>query len=146
MKTMVAAGMAGLMMATAGLPGGTAQAGQREWATAGKILTGVVIGGAVLNSCTPRATHTRIVYERPVYRPQPTYYFSDPPRCERPVMRSCPPPRFEPAPECREPIIRYMADGRRLYQPPMHGHPAFIQVWSEVKDEWVSVKEHPSIW
>ena len=146
MKTMVAAGMAGLMMATAGLPGGTAQAGQREWATAGKILTGVVIGGAVLNSCTPRATHTRIVYERPVYRPQPAYYFSDPPRCERPVMRSCPPPRFEPAPECREPIIRYMADGRRLYQPPMHGHPAFIQVWSEVKDEWVSVKEHPSIW
>ncbi len=146
MKTMVAAGVAGLMMATSSLPGGTAQAGQREWATAGKILTGVVIGGAVLNACNPRASRTEIVYERQVYRPQPAYQFRGPPRCEPPVMRSCPPPRYQPAPVCREPIVRYMADGRRLYQPPVHGHAAFIQVWSEVQDEWVSVKEHPSIW
>lgn len=146
MKTMVAAGMAGLMMATAALPGGTAQAGQREWATAGKILTGVVIGGAILNACAPHVTKAEVVYERSGHRPEPRRGFQGPPRCEPPVMRSCPPPRVERRVVCDEPIVRYMGDGRRLFQPRVHGHVAFIQVWSDMADEWVSIKEHPSIW
>lgn len=146
MKTMVAAGMAGLMMAAAAMPG-TAQAGQREWATAGKILTGVFVGGAVLNACGSRPTRTEIVYERPVHRPQPVYRYYGPQRCEPPVMRTCPPPRYERAPVCREqPIIRYLGDGRRVYQPPVHGCRAVIQVWSEISEQWVSVRECASIW
>jgi hypothetical protein len=153
MKTALAAGMAGLMMVT-GLPVGTAQAGQREWATAGKILTGVVVGGVLMNACKARTAETEVVYERPVvYRYCTVERFHGPPRCEPPVMRACPPPPPPPPPpRCvrepapREPIVRYLDDGRRLYQPPVLGHKAFIQVWSEVKNEWVSIKEHPSIW
>ena len=44
------------------------------------------------------------------------------------------------------PIIVQLEDGRRLYQPAVHGHTAFIQVWSSVHNDWISIQEHPSIW
>jgi hypothetical protein len=149
MKTMIAAGMAGLMMVT-GLPVNTVEAGQREWATAGKILTGVIAGGMILNACKSPPVEREVVYERPVYRFAAVERFHGPPRCAPPVMRACPPPlpaaRCESAPARHEPIISYLDEGRRLYQPAIHGHKAVIQVWSEVNGEWVSIKEYPSIW
>jgi hypothetical protein len=45
-----------------------------------------------------------------------------------------------------DPVIIDTADGRRLYQPRIHGHPAFIQVWSDYHGEWIIVSQHPSIW
>jgi hypothetical protein len=154
MKKTVAAGLAGLMMAAAAMPG-AAQAGQREWATAGKILTGVVVGGVVLNATRSRPVEREVVYERPVYR-HPLVRHGTPPRCETQVVRYCPPPqvvRYCPPPRviveervCQEPIVSYLSDGRRLYQPRVHGHTAYLQIWSEVNGDWVSIKEYPSIW
>ena len=46
------------------------QAGEREWATAGKILTGVVVAGALINAVTPSYTET-VTYCPP---PPPVYY------------------------------------------------------------------------
>ena len=69
MKTMLAAGMAGLMIATTSLPT-TAQAGGREWATAGKILTGAIVAGVILDAFTPRPAVAvcqpqQVVYQAP---------------------------------------------------------------------------------
>lgn len=44
------------------------------------------------------------------------------------------------------PIIVMLENGQRLYQPAVHGHPAYIQVWSSIHNDWISIKEHPSIW
>ena len=152
MKTIVAAGMVGIMAIAAGLPD-TAQAGQREWATTGKILTGVVIGGLLSGSCAPRPTcPPPVVYRQPVVweRPAPVYYRSYRPTyvappCQVQVVetRSY---RCEPAPVRTEPIVVYLENGRRLYQPPVQGCSAYVQVWSEVDSRWVSIKEYPSLW
>jgi hypothetical protein len=145
MKKTVAAGLAGLMMAAASVPG-SAQAGQREWATAGKILTGVVVGGVIMDAARSRPVQREIVYERPVYRHPVVQRRYMAPRCEAPVVRYCPPPRIEREPVCQEPITLHLGEGRRLFQPRVHGHTAYIQVWSELNGDWVSIKEYPSIW
>jgi hypothetical protein len=124
-----------LVAAVVGLPG-TCGAGQREWATTGKILTGFVIGGILGSAChaQPAYTRTEVVYERPVY-------------VTRYVERVCPRPVCSETVVVRtQPIVVYLADGRRIYQPAVHGCAAYIQVWSEVTGEWVSVKQYPSIW
>jgi hypothetical protein len=131
-------------------------AGQREWATAGKILTGVVAAGVIANAffAPPARAEVRFV-ERPVYDCRPVVR-SYPPRNwgYRPMPApvycrpACPPPVVcEPvAPVCAAPIIVDLGSGRRLYQPPVHGCKSFIQVWSSVNQEWVSIEERPSIW
>jgi hypothetical protein len=158
MKQIIAVGMAGVLAAAVCVPR-PATAGQKEWATAGKILTGVVVAGLLADACMARpayvqseVTVTRPVYERRVvsttYHPRPHCTFVRPaPRVivERQVVVQAPPPPPPPPPRT-EPIVIYQADGRRLYQPPVHGHKAFIQVYSEMTGEWVSIKEHPSIW
>ncbi len=49
------------------------QAGDREWATAGKVLTGVVAAGVIANAFQPH-------YERTVvYQPAPTVVYQAPP-------------------------------------------------------------------
>jgi len=66
MKTLFA------ILATATLlQGGTqrAAAGDREWATAGKILTGVVAGAVIANAIDPA----------PVYTYQPATWYAPPP-------------------------------------------------------------------
>ena len=67
-----------------------AQAGQRQWATAGKILAGVVIGQAIAGgpvyACPPPPV---------VYYPPPVVYVPPP----RPVyVPPCPPPRYRRPP------------------------------------------------
>lgn len=143
MKKMVTAGVAGLMMVAAGMPA-TAQAGHREWETAGKILTGAVIGGIIHSACTAPSPARPVFYEHREYR-----HFQrpdGPPHCVRPPVPPCPPPRHDVMPSCRGPIILNMEDGRRLYQPPEQGHVAYIQVWSSVSKQWISIAEYPSIW
>ena len=50
------------------------QAGDREWATAGKVLTGVVAAGVIANAFQPHYERT-VVYQTPpstvVYAPAP---------------------------------------------------------------------------
>ena len=72
MKTLFA------ILATATLlQGGTqrAAAGDREWATAGKILTGVVAGAVIANAIEPA----------PVYTYQPAGWYAPPPVCVQPA-------------------------------------------------------------
>jgi hypothetical protein len=72
-KTLIAT-----LMTTALLAGGMqrAAAGDREWATAGKILTGVVAGAVIANAIQPA----------PVYTYQPaTWYVPPPPVCVQPA-------------------------------------------------------------
>jgi hypothetical protein len=59
----------------------TARAGDREWATAGKVLTGVIAGAAIVHALQPQPT---CVYTAPpvVYAPTPA-----------PVVYAPPPPQ-----------------------------------------------------
>lgn len=147
--TTLAAGM----MIVAGVAPKPVQAGEREWATAGKILTGVVVAGMLTEHCFARPAVKEIVYERP--RCFPDDHAERWRHC-RPPARVCLPPPRAPVYEIRkvvvieqprmEPIIQYLEDGRRIYQPPVRGCKAYLQVWSEVNNEWVSIREYPSIW
>lgn len=79
MKTAVLA-CTTLTLATASLL--PARAGDREWATAGKVLTGVVAAGVVVDALRPHYYQPGVVYRTPpatvVYAPAPpvavTYY------------------------------------------------------------------------
>ena len=169
MKTVMAIGMAGILAAAAVQPQ-ACQAGQKEWATAGKILTGVVVAGILSDMCSTRtATYAQSAMVVPARVAERRYVATPcvarPPcpvrpwprvtRCEprvvecRPPVLECQPPVVEyrpPVPVRTEPIVVYTVEGQRLYQPAVHGHSAYVQVWSEVSGEWVSIREYPSIW
>lgn len=66
--------------------------------------------------------------------------FGGKPYCRRPVVYC------RPRPICRGPIIRMIRNDYRLYQPRVHGHPAFLQRWSEYGNRWINMKKHPSIY
>lgn len=70
-------------------------AGDQEWATAGKILTGLVIGGAVASALQPPPVFhaPAVVYTPPpvVYAPQPVVY-------TRPAVVAAPAPVYIQAP------------------------------------------------
>lgn len=70
------------VLASAGLR--QASAGDREWATAGKVLTGVVAGAVIANALEPRPA---CVYT-PTYAYAPAYSYAPPP----------PPVIYAPAP------------------------------------------------
>ncbi|MCF7838489.1 MAG: hypothetical protein K9N49_07645 [Candidatus Marinimicrobia bacterium] len=140
-----------------------AQAGQKEWATAGKILTGVVayqaLQGVLSPSHTERVTTTTVVHHpAPVYRARSvrttTYRTRRAPLPYRhhpvPAPGYCPSPappvvihHSYPPPA---PITVYQSGHRRLYQPAVPGHPAFVQQWSPWENRWVTIQDHPSIW
>jgi hypothetical protein len=81
-------------LATAALLAGGAQraaAGDCEWATAGKILTGVVAGAVIANAIAPA----------PVYTYQPATWYPPPPQVyvqPAPVVVYAPPVCVRPAP------------------------------------------------
>jgi len=87
MKTLIAT-----LAAAALLAGGTtrAAAGDREWATAGKILTGVVAGAVIASAIAPAPVYTCqaagwYAPPPPVYvRPAPVVVYSTP-ICVRPA-------------------------------------------------------------
>ena len=83
MKTFIA-----VLTATAVLSGGVqkASAGDREWATAGKILTGLAIGGVVARALEPPPTV--------VYAPAPQVVYSS----SAPVVTGPAPVYVQPAP------------------------------------------------
>lgn len=149
--------MTGLLVTGAAAPQ-QAQAGDKGWSTAGKILTGIVIGGILADHCVARpVARETVYYSGPVCPPRPAVHWRH--HETRVVLPPPPPPppvivtrvyevtrvvQVEPPRE--EPVIRYQDDGSRLFQPPIRGHTAYLQVWSEVNREWVSIKEYPSIW
>ena len=43
-------------------------------------------------------------------------------------------------------VIVNLEDGRRICQRRIRGASAYLQIWSDVDEEWVSIREYPSIW
>lgn len=65
--------LATTVLALAGMNLQTAKAGDREWATAGKVLTGVAVGAAIVNAidCGPSHVSVSYSYNAPVYCARP---------------------------------------------------------------------------
>ena len=102
----------------------TALAGDREWATAGKVLTGVVLGAAIVHAVQPQPTY--------VYTTPPVVYASAPApvvHAPRPVIYA--PPRVvyalpsPPVVVCSAPIYRRPAPRVCLQFGNGHGHHHF---------------------
>ncbi|HTI72400.1 MAG TPA: hypothetical protein VMF06_20670 [Candidatus Limnocylindria bacterium] len=97
MKMTVIAGVTAVsLMAASSMS--VAQAGQGEWATAGKVLTGVFAAGVLARALEPAPT-TAVVYQTPppvVYQPAPVYQ-----------------PVYQPAPQ-----VVYQAPPQVVYQAP----------------------------
>lgn len=184
----VTAVLTALALTIAGLTPQPAQAGDEEWATAGKILTGVVAGHILTHGLPTTSRRHVTVHETRVIR---SHRRSVPRRCRpvwRPASRSrlsivvkidghdkhhhgrgCKPHRYERGSKghrghdrhghvkkhSRHPhrdfdgcghIIHRVVPRKRLYQPRVHGHPAFIQVRRGRSGDWKNVRKHPSIW
>lgn len=96
------------------------QAGDREWATAGKVLTGVVAAGVIVNALQPHYERT-VVYQTP---PPQVVYQAPPPQVVYVPAPVCapPPPRVvycsAPAPVVYVPAPYY----HRPYREYGHGH------------------------
>lgn len=126
--------LAAALVVTLVVPGNT-WAGQREWATAGKILTGVFLAGLLHEACTPRPVYTVVPCEAAPVQ-QVVIVTAGPAHGPPP----CPPP---PRPTA---IIIHLGSGYRLYQPPGRGHTAWVQVWCARRRQWVTIREHPCLW
>ena len=75
--------LAATILTIAGLTVQTAKAGDREWATVGKVLTGVAAAGIIINALDCHPAHASVSYTyaapvcapaRVVYAPQPVCY------------------------------------------------------------------------
>jgi hypothetical protein len=91
MKKMILTGTVILALAGANLQ--TARAGDREWATVGKVLTGVAVAGLIVAAADGHAqASVNYNYRVPTYCPPPAppcnYYPAPPPvvYCPPPVM------------------------------------------------------------
>ena len=106
MKKMILTGTVILGLAAANLQ--TARAGDREWATVGKVLTGVAVAGLIVAATDGHAQYTvNYSYGAPACCPPPAppcnvTYCSAPP----PVVY-CPPPVIV----YREPVMGYPSQG-----------------------------------
>jgi hypothetical protein len=94
-------------VAVLGASAHTAFAGDREWATAGKILTGVAVGAVIAKSLEPVPTYTY----------SPAYY---PP----PVVQVQPPVYVQPAPVYVPPPVY-------VQSAPVYVRPAPVVVYSQ---------------
>ena len=125
MKRWIAVGVLSAVALTSVIP--AVEAGQREWATAGKVLTGVVAGSLLVRALEPapqavyQAPPPQVVYQQPVVIQQPqvvapppqvvyvqapapqTVYVAAPPQV---VYYAAPPVVYLPAPVCYAPRPR----------------------------------------
>ncbi len=142
----------------------TAEAGDKEWAAAGKILTGLVVLDA-LTGTTHRHYgnhYANVRYERPQQKYRRNYNPCIKTRAttyrwqrsnwrdrydSRSVNTRWPGYRTETY-ECRtDPVIRYIGCGtRRIYQPRIRGHVAYVQRWSSCENSWETIGTCKSIY
>jgi hypothetical protein len=108
MKTMILTGTVALALAGASLQ--SARAGDREWATVGKVLTGVAVAGVIV-----AATDGHVQYS--VGCGAPVYY----PPCPPPPVVYCPPPA--PVVYCPPPRVCYAPPVVVYAAQPMGSHP-----------------------
>lgn len=138
----------------------TAVAGDKEWATAGKILTGVAVlqlfhhgldfrverhPREVEARREPKRIDVRDRWSHPRYGHTAVHTCGSVCRCHR-----------EPRPAVhhvdynvrltRDAVYRDISDCRRVYQPRRRGHRAYVQTRPHASHPWVTAGEHPSIW
>lgn len=101
----------------------TANAGDREWATAGKILTGVAIGAVIAGAANAHASYSVSYSSAPAYCPPPVVV-APPPRvgCAPPVVYV--PPRVV----CAPPPVVYVPRPVVGYRPPVVCAPPVVPV------------------
>jgi hypothetical protein len=108
MKKMILTGTVILALAGASLQ--TARAGDQEWATVGKVLTGVAVAGLIVAATDGHAQcSVNYSYNSPAYCPPPCP--PPPPPCHN---NYCPPPA--PVVYCPPPVV--------YYAPPVVAYPA----------------------
>ncbi|MFT5127977.1 MAG: hypothetical protein ACI8W8_001585 [Rhodothermales bacterium] len=99
--------------------------------------------------------HQPTYYQREVIRPVPTpvYHTTTVVRESAPVYRPAPAPVYVPAAPApaptvsgSNPVVVPLENGRRLLQPRIKGHVAYLQVYSEHSGSWVTLKEYPSLY
>lgn len=127
------------------------QAGQKEWATAGKILTGVVAASVIHQAMQPRVVYTHPTSQRGYQRTDvhtTTYRHTSrqPNRRTTTTRRTITYHRPPASPACSGQVIVHVNRRTRLYQPRIHGHVAWVQNWCPHTRTWISVQHHPSIW
>ena len=168
MKTQAATrwGLMTALFAMTVLPVDMAFAGRRDWARAGRILTGYVLVRTLVGdpfqaicrrhdrvaahgaryacgaACGPAvyAAPTRIRVRTSVRRAPPP---GDPPQrwIDRGFAAAPVPVKFGEV----EPLIVPLRDGRRLYQPGPAGSTAYVQCWSAADETWTSVARMPCL-
>lgn len=106
----------------------TASAGDREWATAGKILTGVFAGAVLARTFEPVPTYTyapAVYYSPPVVQAPPTVYYQPAPVIvySQPVYVQQVPVYVRPAPvyyQSSRVVGVHLGFGRRYQPPPVY--------------------------
>jgi hypothetical protein len=144
------------------LQGPRAQAGDQEWAVVGKVLTGVVAAHILFGEPEIR-TRTVVVHRSPppvVHVPRPCPPRVAPaPRYHHPRGRAYGQTRKDNRHHCHlhryhercdrtrgHAVIRQLSRTRRIYQPRVRGHVAFIQERSNHGHDWVTISTCRSIW
>lgn len=124
-KTVIVAAI----LAIAGTHIQTARAGDREWATAGKVLTGVAIGAVIASAVEARANYSVTHSSAPAYCPPAPVVVAPPPVVfVPPRMVVAPPPVLcapRPVVVYRSPVVcappvKYVT--YRHYDTHRHGH------------------------
>lgn len=120
MKRFVIVMLLGAMLAAGAQ---TSMARDREWAVAGKVLTGVAVASVLSQAFAPPPA---VVYAPPpvVYGPPPVVYRSPPVVYQQPVYVAPAPVYFRPAPVYRAPVpvLAYPAPRPYVYcRPRYHG-------------------------
>ncbi|MFT5239416.1 MAG: hypothetical protein ACI9X0_000376 [Kiritimatiellia bacterium] len=142
-----------------------AQAGDSEWATAGKILA----GAAALHVFSGDRHHNDVYVEQHAYRSrghhQPRLYssgsscgtsrrvttytsrYNSHDRSHRRVREN----RCDTCNHLRSqcscgPVVISLCKDRRVYQPRIRGHIAYIQEWRSCDNRWTTVRTCASIW
>lgn len=125
-----------LTVAIAGAALQPAYAGDREWATAGKILTGVAVGAVIAKALTPEPEYVYAPAPTYVYTPAPAYTYAPPPPAPvvyvpapvvvapAPVVYAPAPVVYAPAPVVYAPpqVVYVAPPPRVVYRPPMFVH------------------------
>ena len=101
MKKMIFAAVA---VAVVGMSVQTARAGDREWATVGKVLTGVAAGVVISRAVDCQPTYVSASYGYPAPAYSVSYTVATPPPCPPPAPVYCAPPPVVYAPA---PVVYY---------------------------------------
>jgi len=171
-KLLLTAAAAAAWMTACVLPGST-YAGDKDWARAGKILAGITVLGIAneVYSDKKRNRHARdrhsrreeVRYVQPVryestavercdtYRPQRVRHHSrgherSHYRARSHVTHHAPRTTVYESRRIDDLVVIDLEEGRRICQRRVRGATAYLQIWSELDDKWVSIRTYPSIW